>query len=644
MTIDNPSLSILVPSRGRANILKFSLDTLGLEKNNLEVLTWVDEDDPQLKTYHQLFDGNKRIKMFVKPRVGYKNYPIMADLLAAQSTGDWIFLWNDDAYMDNPDWYKTFIEYSSLVDPQGEPIALNIWGQGAYYNAFPIISRKYYEIIGHIAENTCCDKWINRVAYRARVQRTIFGIKPKHRKYGHDEKFGNLEDQTKIDIDRLRQKSRFFGFYSGGRSRLMREECQKILDFTKKRHAGFIGLGKLGLPVALAMEARGNRIAGYDVNPKIRNYLQEKKVPFQEEQVQGLLGDTQLEILDSIEEVVQKTDLIFCTVQTPHDPRFEGDKPLSKKRTDFDYSYLKKAVKGIALAAKKLNKKITLVVISTCLPGTYKREIKPLLTPNINYIYNPYFIAMGTVINDFYNPEFILIGKDQGDVTPLTNFYKLTLGQQQVFITDITTAEGIKMLYNTFITSKIVFANTYGEMAHKLGMNADHIYQAFSLSTNRINSPKYLKPGVGDGGACHIRDNIAMSYLAEKTGLSFNIFEGFLAAREEHMEWLASLAKNESKSSGLPIVILGKAFKPETNIETGSSAILLANILKGKKVKFTHWGLDYPKRLPKAVYILASQHNEYLTLEFPNGSVIIDPHRYINKRDGIKIISIGGNI
>ena len=73
---------------------------------------------------------------------------------------------------------------------------------------------------------------------------------------------------------------------------------------------------------------------------------------------------------------------------------------------------------------------------------------------------------MGTVINDFYNPEFILIGKDTGSEEPLVNFYKSALGRQNIFITDITTAEGIKVFYNTFITAKTVLGNIYGEFAH----------------------------------------------------------------------------------------------------------------------------------------------------------------------------------
>jgi UDPglucose 6-dehydrogenase len=648
--IKNPTISFLVPSRERAEALKFSLDSLGLKRNKIEALVWVDEDDPQLKEYKKLFGKNNYVRLFIKPRVGYLNSHLMINFLASRARGNWLVLWNDDAYMENVKWYDTFKKEAKLASPLEEPVVYNIWGQGKAQNLFPVISRKYFEIVGHFSESTICDTWVKHVACRTNIQRTIFGIKPHHRKFGHDDGgLGDLIDKTHKAVQHLAVETGdvFLGQKSPERLERMEKDVFKINNWIRNnsnRDVGFIGLGKLGLPVALAIESKGKNIVAFDINPDINQYIKERKIPFQEQGVEKLLQTTKIEMVDSIEHVVKKCNLVFCAIQTPHDPRFEGDKPLKEEPVDFDYSYLKKAIKDIVEAANKLDEKTTLVVISTCLPGTYEKEIKPLLTPKINYVYNPFFIAMGTVIDDFLNPDFVLVGNNRNDITPLTNFYKMIFGADKAFVTDITTAEGIKVLYNSYLTLKIVFANTYGEMAHKLGMNADDIYKAFSLATNRILSPRYLKAGVGTGGGCHPRDNIALSYLAKKHKMSFNIFEHLMDAREKHMEWLAKLAKSESKSSKLPIVILGKAFKPESNLQTGSPAILLANILKGMGVRFSHWEFDHPKKLPVAVYILATQHAQYAEIEFPKGSIVIDPFRYISKKDGIRIVSIGGKI
>lgn len=641
-----PRLSVLVPSRGRAEALKYSLSSLGLEENNLEALVWLDEDDPQLKKYQQLLADEKRVKLFIKERVGYVNFHVMLHFLATQASSDWLFMWNDDACMEDPKWFETFFEHASLVDPKEEPLVFNIWGQGDSDNKFPIISRKYFEILGYFAPTPISEAYTMRVATYSKIHRTIFGIQPKHRDLGLAFKADHFEDDTAREIiESKKRKGKNLGLLTRSMSQKRKEDTAKVNHYfneKQKKHAGFIGLGKLGLPVALAMENRGNRIIGYDVNPKISDYLANRQVPFTEEHIDKLLPGHLLELADSIKELVQQTDLVFCAVQTPHDPRFEGHQPLPEERADFDYTYLINAVKEVAAAAAELDKKINLVVISTCLPGTYEREIKPLLTPNINYVYNPFFIAMGTVISDFYTPEFVLIGKDDGDITPLLNFYKLTIGgHNKIFTTDITTAEGIKVFYNTFITTKTVLGNMYGEFAHKLGMNVDHIHQALSLATDRLMSPKYLKSGVGDGGGCHPRDNIALSYLANEHNLSFNIFEQLTAAREKHMEWLGQLLEEEVQASGLPGVILGKSFKPETNIQTGSSAILLANILKNKGLEFEHYEFDHPNELPKAVYLIATNHQNYTDLSFPQGSTVIDPFRIIPKQRGVNVISIG---
>ena len=142
---------------------------------------------------------------------------------------------------------------------------------------------------------------------------------------------------------------------------------------------GFVGLGKLGLPVALSIENKGYQVCGYDINPSVAKYISERKIPYQEEGTLELLEKTNLKVLPSIKEVVKFSDIIFCPVQTPHDSRFEGISRLPKERIDFNYSYLIKAVKDIASACMDLNKKIVLVVISTVLPGTIEREIFPLL-------------------------------------------------------------------------------------------------------------------------------------------------------------------------------------------------------------------------------------------------------------------------
>lgn len=403
---------------------------------------------------------------------------------------------------------------------------------------------------------------------------------------------------------------------------------------------GIIGLGKLGLPVAVAINSKGHEVTGYDINQRSANWLSMRSIPFQEADLQPLLDKHTVKTVGSIETVIKNVDIIFMPIQTPHGPEFEGSTRIPKEREDFNYKYLVSAIAEVSQITRRLKKHVQLVVISTCLPGTYEERIAPIVEPNpyLHYNYNPFFIAMGTVVKDFLDPEFVLLGS-KSDTSSIKDFYS-TIHDRPVFETDITTAEGIKVFYNTFITMKTVLANTYGEMAHKLGMNVDDIYTALSMATDRIISSKYLQAGLGDGGGCHPRDNIALSYIANKVGLSHNIFEDLMQAREDHSEWLARLAMDESKKADLPLIILGRSFKPETRIETGSPAILIANIIAkdyGYPVEHVE-DITTPER---AVYFIGCRHERYKEYAFPEGSVVIDPFRYLPKRKNVTYISIG---
>ena len=620
-------ISILIPSRGRPEELLICVDSLKLSEE-MELLVLLDSNDPKLSRYQELFKSNPFIKLFIKDRVGYKRFHEMVDFLISQARYDWFFLFNDDAHIENPDWFAVFKNFVKPFEPTNQPVVINIWGEGAKVNnIFQITSRKFSDILGHFSLAPSCDDYIQRIALSAGINYTLKGLKPKHRKYHRRRNPGDdaVNDETSREVANDWEK--FGHIWDPRRNRelrkLMHKDIQKIVNYQTGpelcrncsliKTVGFVGLGKLGLLVAEAIAERGYKVIGYDIQPV----------------------ETALPMEKSIEDLVLKSDIVFCAVQTPHDPLYEGDKPLPSDRADFDYSYLVKAIKDIAA----VDKDTTLVVVSTCLPGTFEREIKPLLTKRINYIYNPFFIAMGTVVYDFLNPEFVLIGGD--DPTILRHFYiKIHGGRDKTFVTDIITAEGIKVFYNTFITTKTVLGNMYGEFAHKTGMNVDHIYKALSRATDRLISAKYLKSGVGDGGGCHPRDNIALSFLANKIELSFNFFDALMASRQKHTEWFADIFIKEMEKEKIPGIILGKSFKPGVELQTGSAAILLANILKDKNITFQHYEFDYPELTP-AVYFIATQHQQYTNINFPLGSVVIDPHRYIKNQQGVKIVRIG---
>jgi UDPglucose 6-dehydrogenase len=425
---------------------------------------------------------------------------------------------------------------------------------------------------------------------------------------------------------------------------------------------GMMGMGKLGLSCALAIESRGHEVVGYDYDPRIEKYIAEGKIPYKEKDVEKYLPTTKIKVVDPYD-MVGECDIIFVTVQTPHNEKFEGITRLSDERVDFNYHYLKDAIITLSRICEKKNVDQIVSVVSTVLPGTMDREILPIIRggkDRIKLAYNPFFIAMGSCIQDFLYPEFVLLGMDDPEAMKIVeNFYKLTLDwggmKERIFKCSIKTSEAIKVLYNTYITQKIVFANAAMELCHKTGADVDDLIDCLSLGTKRITSPMYMRGGMSDGGSCHPRDNIALSAIARKHDISYDWWENLMMAREKQTEWLAGLILDKHRETTYPIVILGKAFKPETNLIVGSPSILLYNILK-EVVPESHLHIYDPHvdgriqgegdivifEFPgPSVIFIGTKHEIFASTVFPAGSIVIDPWRYIPDQEGVEVIRIG---
>ena len=404
---------------------------------------------------------------------------------------------------------------------------------------------------------------------------------------------------------------------------------------------GFIGLGKLGLPCALGAEQHGHTVIGVDPSPQTAQILAERKLAYVEAGAQEALNVSRITLVN-YDRLVSEAELIFVAVQTPHAPEYEGITPIPQTRADFDYTYLCAAIESLCTALAKHGGQKDVIVISTVLPGTMAKYVRPIiekhgLTDKLRLIYNPFFIAMGTAMPDFLRPEFVLVGTDDAAAFERVQAFYRTIHDRPLFNTAVENAELIKVLYNTFIGMKIAFANTVMEICHKTpNTDCDQVVNALSLATQRLISPAYLRGGMGDGGGCHPRDNIALSWLAQKLPLSHDLFYDIMIAREHQTEWLAELIE---KSAGpRPVMLLGWSFKPNTNITVGSPARLLSHCLRARRVP--HGVYDPIAQSPEAVqalptqqpmcYFVSTQHDCWKTFAFPSGSVVIDPFRYLH--------------
>lgn len=376
-----------------------------------------------------------------------------------------------------------------------------------------------------------------------------------------------------------------------------------------------IGLGKLGLPVAEVM-ASSYDIDGYDVNSQIKS--------------------SRINIQSSLELAVENSDIIFVAVPTPHDPSYGGETPSSQLPVkDFDYSSLTEVLYNL----KGLIKPNQLIVnISTVLPGTLRPIIKELSLES-QFIYNPYLIAMGTVGDDFLNPDLLMIGNEQGNENQSTDllikFYKSIIKRDPyIMVGTYEDAECAKIFHNTYISAKVGIANMIQDVTHRIGnSDPDKISKALQHA-DRVVGKRYMMPGMGDGGPCHPRDNIALSWLAKKLELNYDLFKDIMVAREQQTLNIAEVVSR----IGLPVCILGKSFKPDTELTDGSTAMLLGFYLENLGYTVT-----YEQTISDAPHCYVLCHDkDYSHFDFNNDSVVVDVYRkFKSDRSDITVLYYG---
>jgi UDPglucose 6-dehydrogenase len=386
---------------------------------------------------------------------------------------------------------------------------------------------------------------------------------------------------------------------------------------------GWVGLGRLGAPCAAALaKYGGHEVVGYDVRGTDPNDY-------------DFAGLPSVALCDTVAEVVDRTDrVVYVAVQTPHSPAYGGEVPTPDEPREFEYQYLVSAVRAVVNAVNHRRRDVTVVVVSTVLPGTFDRLLRPILNTSeyVEAVYHPFFIAMGTVVEDFIDPEMTLFGEDLPGTSDVVRELYAPIHDAPAPTLSIPSAELAKVAYNTFISMKIVYANLLAEMCDATGADVDQVTDALVRANQRLLSPRYLRAGMGDGGACHPRDNVALSALARRHGLSADLMGFLTEAREAQARRQAQLIQHWSELTRLPVVLLGRAYKPNVDLVDGSPALLLADALTALGVPFQHVDADV-HRLESHVYFVATAHDEYRSLAFPAGSVVIDPFGYLGVDD-----------
>ena len=339
-----------------------------------------------------------------------------------------------------------------------------------------------------------------------------------------------------------------------------------------------IGLGKLGAPMAAVMAHKGNSVVGVDINPGYVLALQQGHAPVNEPGLEQMIqaNRERLTATMDFDEAILRTEATFIIVPTPSDP--DGT---------FSMRYVLDAAEKIGAALRKKKEWHLVVLSSTVMPGSTGLKLLPVLErqsgkkcgEGFGLCYNPEFIALGSVIHDMLNPDMILIGESErrsGDVLEAL-YTRVCESNPRIQRMNYVNAELTKLSVNTFVTTKISYANMLAQVCETLpGADVDVVTAAIGCDS-RIGN-KYLKGALGYGGPCFPRDNVAFSALARANGVPALLAEATDQMNRRQVPRLAELILSRLPEGGT-VGILGLSYKPDTDVVEESQGLALAKRL-----------------------------------------------------------------
>jgi nucleotide sugar dehydrogenase len=323
-----------------------------------------------------------------------------------------------------------------------------------------------------------------------------------------------------------------------------------------------IGIGKLGLSFALNLERKGYNVIGVDVNLSYVDQINNKTLKSDEPNVEEYLASSKNFIATTDISKALTNDLIFIVVATP-----------SLEEGGYDHSHIDDVIKSLRALGKQPTKKY-LVISSTVMPG-YCSTLQYIKEYNYEVVYNPEFIAQGTIIKDQCNPDIVLIGSESEEPKNIIEeiYKKLCENNPSICKMSLMEAEITKIALNCFLTTKIAYANMVGDVASKTKCNPDVILDAVGKDS-RIGG-KYLKYGFGFGGPCFPRDNKAFALFCVSKNIHPYISQATDESNQSHLKNQISEFK-KSHEFGESVVVEGVAFKKGSTIIEESQQLKFA--------------------------------------------------------------------
>jgi UDPglucose 6-dehydrogenase len=340
-----------------------------------------------------------------------------------------------------------------------------------------------------------------------------------------------------------------------------------------------VGLGKLGAPLAAILADRGHDVVGVDARTHVVDLFNQGRTAIQEPGLADLIerNRSRLRATTDTAAAIADTEATFIVVPTP-----------STASGAFSTRHVIEAVTDIGRGLQKKRDYHVVVVTSTIMPLATDLEVRPALEQasgrvvgdTVGLCYNPEFIALGSVISDMMHPDLVLIGESDPRAGEMLEAVHRTVVADSTQIRRMSwvNAEIAKIAVNTFVTTKISYANMLAELCERVtGGDVDAVTGAIGI--DRRIGHRYLRGAVGYGGPCFPRDNAALAAAAAQVGAHADLAVATDVINRRQVERLAELVRRRATPTQHRVAVLGLSYKPDTPVVEESQGVMLANRL-----------------------------------------------------------------
>ena len=390
---------------------------------------------------------------------------------------------------------------------------------------------------------------------------------------------------------------------------------EKIMD--RSAEIAVIGLGYIGLPTAIMFANAGFKVIGYEIREEVvkkvnsgNSHIIEPEI---EEMLKRAIENGNLRATSDKKEIAGKDIYIIC-VQTP----------LKEDKTP-DLSYLESAVRTTAESMKKGS----LVIIESTVPPMTTLKMAKLIEDLTGFkagedfymAHAPERVMLGRIFKELvYNSR--IIGGINEESSELAELLYRAFVKGQIFKTNSTTSEMVKLMENTFRDVNIALANEFAFLAHQYGIN---VFEAIELANTHPRVKIHI-PGIGVGGHCLPKDPYLLLSSAKE---DFGLIRKAREINEDMPLFAKDLLMSSLKTINFPpeeavVTVLGLSYKGNSDDTRNSPAIKFIEEIKDvvkevrtydPYVRGTHESLEAALKGADAV-VIATDHSEFKNLDW----------------------------